>query len=646
MKKIFYLWPFLFLALLFSQCEEAEKLLEDEDDPFEQPVYPTACFTAPDNIFVGVAADFSASCSEDAESYSWNFGDGSTASGMEVSHTYQSAGDYQVTLTVVNGDEEDQTYNNLTAVREDVIYVDDNITEDATWSKDIFYVLESSVSVDAILTIEAGTVIKFGEGVNLSCDEGKIIAEGTAELPIIFTSLRHDIQDDTNADGEATTPAAGDWGNISIGGTNNASVFDYCHFYYGGGYYDYDHSLVLESSNTSVTNCTFVNNKGNTLGVLDASAAEDNVTITGNVFYHNVRPLTINGKVDLDDSNIFHNPEETSQVNTENAVFFDGNWGEISGSRLWGETEVPIVVLYEVDIESGNSLTIAPNVVVKMDMETGFNVNEGLLMAQGTATEPIVFTSIHDDTWGGDTDDNADQVGPLAGDWYNISIKGTNNSSRLEYCRFHYGGGYFDYLHTVELESNNTLVDHCTFAYNKGSKDYGALDAKAAESGTQVTNNVFFANEVPLTISGKIDIDDSNIFHNPDNPGETNTRNAIFVTGNWGDVEGDRTWEETEVAFVFPSDSYGLQVDTDNSLTLGDNVVLKFGSGERLEFRDNLYNYNGVGVHFTSIRDDNLKGDSNGDGTNTAAAVGDWNGVYNRNTSVYMAWSNILYSAN
>ena len=40
---------------------------------------------------------------QDIESYVWDFGDGGTATGATVSHTYAGAGSYQVTLSVANG---------------------------------------------------------------------------------------------------------------------------------------------------------------------------------------------------------------------------------------------------------------------------------------------------------------------------------------------------------------------------------------------------------------------------------------------------------------------------------------------------------------------------------------------------------------
>ena len=85
-----------------------------------------------------------------------------------------------------------------------------DITADKTLDASVEYSLEGSVHVKqgATLTIPAGTVIKAKKGFSqyLLVERGaKIMAEGTAEKPIIMTSA-------------ASAPASTDWGGLIING--------------------------------------------------------------------------------------------------------------------------------------------------------------------------------------------------------------------------------------------------------------------------------------------------------------------------------------------------------------------------------------------------------------------------------------------
>jgi PKD repeat protein len=83
---------------------EATQMIAIEGPALNQP--PRAVINAPTNGTVGDSLDFDGSSSSDPDgtivSYSWVFGDGTTASGATVSHSYSTADDYTVSLTVTD----------------------------------------------------------------------------------------------------------------------------------------------------------------------------------------------------------------------------------------------------------------------------------------------------------------------------------------------------------------------------------------------------------------------------------------------------------------------------------------------------------------------------------------------------------------
>jgi RHS repeat-associated protein len=113
--------------------------------------------------------------------------------------------------------------------------------------------------------------------------------------------------------------------------------------------------------------------------------------------------------------------------------------GTIAASEIWSGTQV-YEVTANVVVPSGVTLTIQPGTIIKFNANTGITVQSGgSLIANGTVAQPIYFTSINDDSVGGDTNGNGNLTSPAAGDWGSITIEGANAS--FNHVQMSYGGG-------------------------------------------------------------------------------------------------------------------------------------------------------------------------------------------------------------
>ncbi len=113
------------------------------------------------------------------------------------------------------------------------VVVDANVVEDAVWERGKTYVLAGRIAVvDGVtLTIEKGVVVKgqAGAGANATAliiaRGAKIIAEGTAEEPIIFTSVADEIEPGMiESPNLSPLDGGGLWGGLIILGKAPISV--------------------------------------------------------------------------------------------------------------------------------------------------------------------------------------------------------------------------------------------------------------------------------------------------------------------------------------------------------------------------------------------------------------------------------------
>jgi RHS repeat-associated protein len=113
--------------------------------------------------------------------------------------------------------------------------------------------------------------------------------------------------------------------------------------------------------------------------------------------------------------------------------------GTLSANETWLGSYL-YHVTGDVVVPSGVTLTIEPGAIIKFDVVKGITVQSGgRLVANGTIAEPIYFTSIKDDSVGGDTNGDGNTTSPSAGDWQWLYINGGQAS--FNHAVINYGGG-------------------------------------------------------------------------------------------------------------------------------------------------------------------------------------------------------------
>ncbi len=280
------------------------------------------------------------------------------------------------------------------------------------------YQLSGSVTVPtgATLEIDAGQTVQLGMPFNSGVDivvNGTLRSLGTAAAPVTVTSYR-----DNSTLGGTNNAVADDWGSLTLNAGAAASVVSNTVLRYGGGYSEAAEAFI--AANATVSNSTFASAYGNGLNITASSP-----TLAADSFLNNGNAAI---ETDLASNPAITNPAVSG--NKYNGMLVDGT--TLSASTTWAVTGIVYCpTANSLEVPTGDTLTMAPGVIVK-PLNQGWLLNvDGTLKAQGTTTQPVILTSILDNSAGGAT--------------FNLGVLGSGEGPRFWFTT-RSGGNVMDHV--------------------------------------------------------------------------------------------------------------------------------------------------------------------------------------------------------
>ena len=321
--------------------------------------------------------------------------------------------------------------------------------------------------------------------------------------------------------------------------------------------------------------------------------------------------------------------------------------GVISENSTWTKAEAPYVVTGDLTVAEGVTLTVEPGVVVKFDLSRRMTINGGL-NAAGTVEQPIYFTSLRDDSIGGDTNGDGSATSPSWGDWYNLYFTTTSSNSLLDHVVIRHGGkdyyrGPPSYQTSLSIATSSITVSNSLIEESQLHGIYVA-DASPTITSNTIRNNgsrgLWLVNSSAVVSDNEIlDNGGRAIFLDGRSYGATVSGNTLSGNGTDEISIGGTVSESMTLGILNGGSSYvvtdDLTVAEGVTLTVEPGVVIKFDLGRRMTINGGLNAAGAVDepIYFTSIRDDSVGGDTNGDGAATSPSRGDWYNLYFTTTS-------------
>jgi RHS repeat-associated protein len=408
------------------------------------------------------------------------------------------------------------------------------ITQDITLPQNQ-YIIDGpyiTIPVGVTLTTEPGTIFEIdsnssGKAFDVS---GKLLAEGTSDNPIVFTSMT-----DPSYGGSTGTDY---WSGIVIESTGEFDA-NYVKIRYSGGSrnffglswtysindsgtlnisnseisYSYGYGIFINTAGqtTAINGCTIINNRLE--GICIYTVAPTDITINNNTILSNSCDLDIGtyigGTLSVEGNTIYN--ENSGWQNCPISINFSNFYPDtligLSGydnvylacSSINHDMTLPcnqyVITSSTINIPSGVTLTLVPGTVIKSSNSgsTSTFAVSGKLIASGTADNPIILTSVSDPLYGGSGD--------------TVYWPGIDINSDGEFVADH-----------VTIRNAGAVANYFNgYNYRYAIKDLGKLTLNNSELTNSYYMGIYFQTSIQPTIRDNLFSDNTNAMYNTSN---------------------------------------------------------------------------------------------------------------------------------